>query len=129
MNPITHEWIEKAEGDFATAERESNVTSNANYDAVCFHAQQCVEKYLKAVLQESSIVFSKTHDLATLLKLALPLEPAWVSLESDMNALTIFAVAYRYPGESADATEAQDAMSKCRNFRALARQKLGLPIT
>ncbi|MEL6262202.1 MAG: HEPN domain-containing protein [Cyanobacteria bacterium J06626_6] len=37
--------------DFATAQRELDVTKNANYDAVCFHAQQCVEKYLKANLQ------------------------------------------------------------------------------
>ncbi|MEL6160413.1 MAG: HEPN domain-containing protein [Cyanobacteria bacterium J06554_11] len=28
------------------------MTKNANYDAVCFHAQQCVEKYLKANLQK-----------------------------------------------------------------------------
>lgn len=127
MNPITLEWLAKAEGDFATAERESKVTTSVNYDAVCFHAQQCVEKYPKAVLQENAVVFSKTHDLAALLNLALSLEPSWVSLETDMNALTIFSVAYRYPGEAADNTEAQDAMSKCRDFRGLARQKLGLP--
>ncbi len=67
MNPIAFEYVEKAEGDFATAERELGVTVNPNYDAVCFHAQQCAEKYLKAQLQESGIRFGKTHDLTLLL--------------------------------------------------------------
>jgi HEPN domain-containing protein len=30
-----------------------------NYDAACFHAQQCAEKYLKALLQEKEIEFGK----------------------------------------------------------------------
>lgn len=51
MNPITIEWADKAEGDFATAQRELDAADHPNYDAVCFHAQQCVEKYLKACLQ------------------------------------------------------------------------------
>jgi HEPN domain len=47
MNPLTQEWIDKAEGDFRTATREIQVTQDPSYDGVCFHAQQCVEKYLK----------------------------------------------------------------------------------
>jgi HEPN domain-containing protein len=50
MKPLTREWIDKAEGDFATARREIRIRKAPNYDAVCFHAQQCVEKYLKARL-------------------------------------------------------------------------------
>lgn len=37
MNPLTLEWIEKAEGDFATAQREQRARKMPNYDAVCFH--------------------------------------------------------------------------------------------
>lgn len=36
MKPITQEWFDKAEGDFATAQREIDVENNPNYDAVCF---------------------------------------------------------------------------------------------
>jgi len=50
MKPITAEWVTKAEGDFATLERESRARKNPNYDAACFHAQQCAEKYMKALL-------------------------------------------------------------------------------
>ena len=126
MNPITQEWVEKAEGDFATAERELSVTVNPNYDATCFHAQQCIEKYLKARLQEAGIQFGKTHDLSLLLNLALPVEPSWQNILSDLQALNAFAVAYRYPGDSADELDAQDAMTKCRNIRQLIRKSLNL---
>ena len=71
MNPLTHEWIEKAEGDFATAGRELRARKNPNYEAACFHAQQCAEKYLKAILQEQSIPFGRTHNLIALLDLLL----------------------------------------------------------
>ncbi|MBI2433302.1 MAG: HEPN domain-containing protein [Candidatus Hydrogenedentes bacterium] len=41
-----------------------------NYDSVCFHAQQCGEKYAKALLQEAGVAFRKTHDLGELVDLA-----------------------------------------------------------
>ena|SRR2546423_4182196 len=126
MNPITAEWITKAEGDFATAERELGVTVSPNYDAVCFHAQQCAEKYLKARLQESGVQFGKTHDLPTLLNLALSVESIWEALLTDMQTLSTYAVAYRYPGDSADKEDAEEALEKCRNFREIARKSLGL---
>jgi HEPN domain-containing protein len=69
MTPLTQEWANKAEGDFATASRELRSRKSPNYDAVCFHAQQCLEKYLKARLQEAGIVFPKTHDLVASLGL------------------------------------------------------------
>ena len=72
MNLLTLEWIEKAEGDFATAQRELRARKLPNYDAVCFRAQQCAEKYLKAMLQEAGIVFGKTHNLIILFELFTP---------------------------------------------------------
>lgn len=59
MKQITAEWIRKAEADFATAQREFAVEVEPNYDAVCFHSQQAVEKMLKARLQEADIQFRK----------------------------------------------------------------------
>lgn len=67
MKPLTEEWVAKAEGDFATAGRELRARKAPNYDAVCFHTQQCTEKYLKAVLQENDIEFGRTHNLSALL--------------------------------------------------------------
>ena len=69
MQPVTLEWIEKAEGDFRTALREMRARKQPNYDATCFHAQQCAEKYMKAFLQEKLVPVDKTHDLLRLLSL------------------------------------------------------------
>jgi HEPN domain-containing protein len=126
MKPITSEWVIKAEGDFATARRELSAIDNPNYDAVCFHAQQSAEKYLKAFLQEANIQFPKTHDLADLLDLAVSIEPTWTSMTADLNTLSAFAVEYRYPGDSADLDEAKEAFQKCEDVRQIIRQALNL---
>jgi HEPN domain-containing protein len=129
MKPITAEWIAKAEADFATLERESRVTDHPNYDGICFHAQQCAEKYLKTRLTEAGIRFGKIHDLVALLDQVLEIEPAWESLREDLAYLSDFAIAFRYPGESADKDSALDAQRRCRLFRKAARTSLGLEIT
>ena len=77
MKPIAAEWVGKAEGDFATLERETRARKAPNYDGVCFHAQQCAEKYLKALLVEADLPFLRTHDLVVLLDQLLPLYPLW----------------------------------------------------
>ena len=45
-----------------------NLNADAEIDLriVCFHAQQAVEKLLKAVLVRHGIIFSRTHNLANL---------------------------------------------------------------
>ena len=67
MKAETAEWIEKAEGDLRTARREFSVSDEPNYDAACFHAQQCAEKYLKARMIEVGVTFPRIHDLEALL--------------------------------------------------------------
>lgn len=126
MQQITLEWIAKAEADFATAQRELGVTDRPNYDGVCFHAQPCAEKYLKAFLQESNIVFPRTHDLADLLGLTLSIEPGWIAMQPDLNTLSAFAVESRYPGESSGLDEAKEAVQKCDSVRGVVRRALGL---
>ncbi len=127
MKQITKEWIDKAEGDWASTQREVRARKNPNYDAACFHAQQCAEKYLKARLQEAGIRFGKTHDLVNLLKLVLPVEPTWATLRPDLDVLTVFAVDYRYPGNSATRPDAKEAMKRCRRVRGAIRHWFGLP--
>ena len=126
MKPLTREWVDKAEGDFITARRELRARKAPNYDAACFHAQQCAEKYLKARLQEEGIAFSRTHDLATLLDLLVPVEPSWAGMRPDLDRLTSFAVEFRYPGTSADNAMARSAVDVCRNVRHRVRASLGL---
>lgn len=129
MKPITREWVEKAEGDWATLTREFRARKNPNYDAVCFHAQQCAEKYLKARLQEAGISFSKTHDLEKLLNDLLPVEPNWNVFRNEAIALTSFAVEFRYPGMKAVKSDAKEAVKHCRLIRKIVRQAFNLPVS
>ena len=125
MNPLTREWITKAEGDFETAGRELRA-KKPNYDSACFHAQQCVEKYFKARLQEASISFPYTHDLVALLNLLIPVEPLWTGLSASAKLLTQHAIKVRYPGSWVTRTQAKDAFGRCQEIRRLVRASLGL---
>ena len=126
MNPLAEEWIQKADGDFATASRELAVAEGTNYDAVCFHYQQCIEKCMKALLIDRGVGFSKTHDLSVLLDLCLPFEPTWEALRADLILLSRAAVDFRYPGDFADEDEAEAARAVTEKVRPLLRQALGL---
>lgn len=126
MKPTTAEWVAKAEGDFAVMERECQVVVCPNYDAACFHAQQCTERYLKARLCEADAVFGKIHDLVALLDQVLDLEPGWEQFREDLGYLSDFAVNFRYPGEIADRDVAFEAQGRCRVFRVAARRSFGL---
>ncbi len=88
MNPLTLEWVEEAEGDYDTAQREARARKRPNYDAACFHAQQCAEKYLKAILQEANVPFGKTPNLVGLLDLVLPADASWEPLRTTLQTLT-----------------------------------------
>jgi HEPN domain-containing protein len=128
MKPITLEWIEKAEGDWTSAQREYRARQRPNYDAACFHAQPCAEKDLKARLEEAGIAFSRTHNLTSLLTLALAVEPTWTVLQPYLTALNIYSVAFRYPGSSATKSNAANALKAGREVRRIVRQSFDLPV-
>lgn len=126
MNALTTEWVEKADGDFATAGRELRARRHPNYDAVCFHAQQAAEKYLKAFLQEHSQPFPKTHNLVELLELCLAVDSDFEMQRNHLIVLDRYAMRYRYPGDAADKDEASDAYRIARALRTVFRTQLGL---
>ena len=72
--------------------------------------------------------FPHTHDLVSLLNLALPAEPLWAGLKASATVLTQHAVKTRYPGSWVTRSQAKDALSRCRDIRVHVRQSLGLPI-
>ncbi|HVN54903.1 MAG TPA: HEPN domain-containing protein [Anaerolineaceae bacterium] len=126
MNPLTLEWVDKAEGDLTTARREYRARIAPNFDAVCFHTQQAAEKYLKALLQESGTPIPRIHSLADLLALISKLDPDVLLIQANANVLEGFAVQYRYPGLSADKAEAKLALSAADRVCSFIRAKLGL---
>ena len=121
MKGIIKEWTDKADGDFNSALREYRARNFPNYDAAGFHAQQCIEKYMKAFLQMHEIQFRKIHDLSALMELCLPVFPE-LELEKELLAyLNQFAVNYRYPGEFATKEQVKTAVKSMKRLRAIFR--------
>jgi len=125
MKPITTEWIEKAESDYKAAAVLRNEPERV-YDAISFHAQQCVEKYLKAWLSECEIDFPRTHDLEALTKLASSSLAGLEKLLDDLRFLTSFAVEIRYPGITAEEQDAERCWQILGRARDLIRKGLNV---
>lgn len=128
MRPATVEWVRKAEGDYDVVCVLLRSRKKSRFDAICFHAQQCVEKYLKGRLIEAHLTFPKTHELSVLLRLIAPVEPLWTIYEGEMRALSKWGITPRYPGVDADGEAARESVRICRKIRNTVRLSLGLKI-
>ena len=117
MNEVIKEWITKGEADYRTAEREFAVPDGFNYDAVCYHAQQCIEKLMKALLIIHSVSPPKTHDLIVLQQLLPMLCTEELFKTKDLRYLSSSSISFRYPGDSADKNDAEEALQICRELR------------
>ena len=127
MKASTREWVTKAEEDFAAASVLARPRKKPLWSPVCFHAQPCVEKYLKARLNEASMAIHRTHDLEQLLNHVLPIEPLWAAFRPALKRLSDAASVPRYPGGVFTKAEAQRALRTCKSFRKEARLSLGWP--
>jgi hypothetical protein len=62
--------------------------------------------------------------LTTLLNLLIPLQPSWDVLHPKLDALTTYAVEFRYLGASANQQLADQAFQNCEQIRNIIRQHL-----
>ncbi len=109
------QWIERAENDLRNAQYTLTLKENCPFDTVCFHAQQSVEKYLKALLLKFSVDFPKTHDLRVLLQIA----EKKASLKFDKKRVLLlnrYVIEGRYPGDWDPITrsEAEEAVQTAK---------------
>ena len=107
----TRAWLRKVDVDPRSATVDLNVEPPILED-VLFHAQQAVEKVLKAFLTWHQKPFGKTHDLRNLVKLVSGIGAALESELTDAIPLTACAWKFRYPGlpEEPSLGEAKDAL-------------------
>ena len=120
------EWVEKAEGDFETVlDLRSKRRPKQRY-IIAFHCQQCVEKYLKALLTFHRIHFPKHHDLEELLALLLDTDPLLAPIRKQLKELTPYAVEFRYPGDVVTPEEVTEAVKYAKQLRPILRKRLGL---
>jgi HEPN domain-containing protein len=122
-NPLA--WIVRAEEDYLLARLALRRKKPLTYGA-CFHAQQCGEKYIKAILVSKSTIFPKTHDLLLLNDLCVK---AGVMLPVDnkqLDTLSNYAVRVRYPGDKPEIEESQEAVMIAGVRRHFVRKFLGV---
>ena len=115
---VAHQWVVKAENDLKNAAHTLKMGRGCPTDTVGFHAQQCVEKYIKAFLVFKGTDFPRTHDIERLVEL-LP-EDIWLRLSiEEQRTLTAYATVTRYPGEyeTVPLTEAQQSVRLARRVR------------
>jgi HEPN domain-containing protein len=121
---VAREWLVKADNDLRSAGYLLKM-KDCPTDAVCFHAQQCVEKCLKALPVTQGVPVQKTHDLTKLMGL-LPtrLRPSLDDKEQDK--LAEYATVTRYPGdyEPISLNEARQAVKITRRVRREVRKFL-----
>jgi len=99
-------WVQRARSDLQLARVALRARGVLPEDA-CFHAQQCAEKALKALLLQRKIDFPKTHVIEVLLDL---LKVSGLTIPESIDEafeLSDYAVQTRYPGEWEPVTKAE----------------------
>jgi HEPN domain-containing protein len=99
INDEVKNWLKKAINDFKASQLLLDSSDDNITDTVCFHAEQFVEKSLKAYLVLKNVGFKKTHDLEYLIKLCLEIDAEFIWLNEVAMKLSDYAVDVRYPDD------------------------------
>lgn len=114
---VIRAWLTKAAHDLKNAEHTLKLPDpECPLDTVCFHAQQCAEKSLKAYLTAREIPFEKTHDLGQLFYLCRE-DAGLVEELRGVQRMTRYAIEVRYADvvmEEPDRAEAEQALALAR---------------
>jgi len=99
LSDLVREWLDRAEQDASTAEFLLNMRPRPA-EIIGFHAQQAVEKSLKAILTSANVTPPRTHDLVFLHQSCA--RQAGIDLDRILlcSRLTPYAVEHRYPVQS-----------------------------
>jgi HEPN domain-containing protein len=100
-------WVRLAEGDLAMARLGLESEQFDVYELVGFHAQQAVEKLIKAFLARSAVDFEDQHDIDYLQSLVRKVDAELASKIDPAASLNRYAAGTRYPGRYAAVTREQ----------------------
>ena len=123
---LVEEWIYKAEEDFESAVYLVKKDKKPVPDPVCFHCQQCIEKYLKAFLVLNNIEPPEIHDLQRLRAICSNIDESFEEISGELDILNAYAVNFRYPGEVATVEEANEAFLVMKKVYKFIRDRLKL---
>jgi len=122
---IAREWTAKGDNDLKNSQHTLKLGKECPTDTVCFHAQQCVEKYLKAFLVALEKPFPRTHDVESLISI-MPKDIRLGLTVEEQRRLTEYATVLRYPGpyEAIPLTEAKQAVKLAQRIQRKIRKLL-----
>lgn len=92
---LAKRYLELADRDIV-AFNKMKLDADIHINTTCFHAQQGIEKCLKAVLVLNSVAFRKTHDLDELVDLLIANKIARPFSETTLSVMNPYAVLLRY---------------------------------
>ena len=120
---IANEWFKMAEIDFETAKFLLNMKP-APLEIICYHCQQCAEKYLKGFIALNGGQITKTHDLVMLNKICLPYNSIFKEIENECIELTDYGVQMRYPFHlEVEDNDVQDAIKSTQKIIELIKKE------
>lgn len=122
LDELIEQWLAKADDDLRMAKLALSDSPPVLWGAA-FHAQQAVEKLLKALLTHHQIEFAKTHAIDYLMDLCVAAEPRTERFREAATKLSDFAVEPRYPfpRRDPDPDEAREAIQVAEEIRRLVR--------
>jgi len=120
MKEASQEWLSAAQDDLKTITHLENDEELTNISA--FHAQQGIEKCLKAIIEEYELGAVKIHNLRWLFALCETHLPIG---EEDKTLITLLDRLYldaRYPGERGLLPDGKPTLIDAYQFASFARQ-------
>lgn len=90
--------------------KETNLTNIA-----AFHAQQCIEKSLKAMMEEYELPYKKIHSLETLIE-KLKMKIGFEIKEDIILKLDTLYIEARYPGELGLLPNGKPSIDEAKDF-------------
>lgn len=118
-------WVNYEDDDLDTARYGLRRKKTSTY-IICFHAQQGIGKYLKAILVAHRIVFPKIHDLKRLNDMLVSSGIILGVASAILDRVSWYAVMVRYPGDQPTLDKAKEAVETAKLVRKFSRKHLGL---
>jgi HEPN domain-containing protein len=118
MKKVSEEWLKAAGDDLKVMEK---IASDEHLThMVAFHAQQCIEKSLKALIEEYEIVAVKIHNLEKLFELVRP----HIKIDVDPILVEILDKLYidaRYPGDLGLLPDGKPSLERAEKFHVFTK--------
>lgn len=119
------EWERFAEMDYVTANHLDKTLYPKPMEIICYHCQQCAEKYLKALTEYLGKEIEKTHDLGNLATMISETLEVPQNVLVSCAKLTQYGVKIRYPQEfEMSENHVKAAIADMENVRTWCKEQI-----